>query len=238
MITSFKAWIAANVGKTIYIPGYKTAECVAPFWLFNAAHKGESYAAAGACNLWTAANGLPYIWDSYDRIVTGFKYADWVIWSGSYGEYPNGGSGHVALFLRHSRPGYAIFLSQNPGAFREMELSLNGVLGALRAKGVPAAPAIPPAPPKPAPKPSTPAPVNRRVTSTVANVRVGAGTSHGLAPGLAGGLAKGSLVGVIGYTETKTPPYPGTTRVWYKTKSGFWMWAGNMELNIKGLVRL
>lgn len=133
-MVNVNAFLKENLNKLIYIPGYKTAECVAPFWKFNRAHEKESYSANGAINLWTQ-NGLPYIWDTYARMTGNLIPGDWAIWSGSHGAYQNGGYGHVAMYLRDSkRAGYAIFASQNPGAFREMELSLSGTVGHLRQK--------------------------------------------------------------------------------------------------------
>lgn len=130
-MVNIDTFLKENLNKKIFIPGYKTAECVAPFWKFNQMHRNESYSANGAVNLWTQ-NGQNYVWDSYRRVVGTLIRGDWCIWSGSFGAYTNGGYGHVAMYLRDSRPGYAIFASQNPGAFREMELSMHGAIGQLR----------------------------------------------------------------------------------------------------------
>lgn len=235
MTLTHESFIAAHAGKTIIIPGYKTGECVAPFWAFNALHKKESYVANGACNLWSQDGVQPYIWDSYTRVAAGSLAAfDWVIWAGNWGAYPNGGSGHIAYYLRPSqRAGYAWFLSENPGAFREQELSLSGVLGALRANGVPAA----------NPKPAPPAGVlvNRRVTQApVAWVRTAPRADAPLAPGLPAGLARGELLAVKGYVAGADPfPNDGVTDdAWYVTKSGYYVWANAAENNLKGLPKL
>lgn len=227
MVSSFKAWLGANLGKQIFIPGYKTAECVAPFWKFNAEHKKESYIAPGAANLWTTTGGAAYIWDSYTRISTGFVYGDWVIWAGGWGAYRNGGAGHVAMFIRHTRPGYAMFASQNPGAFREMELSLSGVLGALRAHGVPAGTTA---------KPAGTALVNRKMTQP-GMVRTAPNHNAPLAPGYPAALPAGTILAVRGYV-VGTRPYPGQGNAWLRTKSGYYVWIGAIGSSLAGLVKL
>lgn len=203
---TFMSFLNDNLGKSIFIPGYNTAECVAPFWRFNNEHKGEKYSANGASNLWTNYTK----WDSYDRITGTLVYGDWLIWSGNSGAYPNGGNGHIAMYLRDSRPGYAIFASQNPGAFREMELSLSGALGALRAKGV-----------------SKGGNIVNRALSGAAYVRTGASVVHSLAPGYPTALPKGTLIACIGKVKG-LPPWKGASPVWVKTVSGFYVHSSNV----------
>lgn len=217
MSLSIAGFLNANIGKKIYIPGYATAECVAAFWKFNQEHKNERYSANGAFNLWEQS-GLPYIWDSYTRIVGTLKHGDWTIWHGGYGAYMNSGYGHVAMYLEDAEPGYAWFASQNPGPFQRVKLSLFGAIGALRANGVPA---------------GTTEIVNRTLSGN-AFVRTGAGVVHPLAPAYPSALAKGQTVAVIGYVVTGDRTYPN----WVKTKSGFYIWEGNISGGIKGLARV
>lgn len=135
MSISIQAFIEKNAGKSIVIPGYSTAECVAAFWLFNReVNKSETYSAYGAYNLWWQG-GNPYIWDSYDRSAAPV-WGSWAIWSGHSGAYPNGGIGHVAQFLRDNGNGTGQFMSQNPGPYREQTLSMSGIVGYLVAKDV------------------------------------------------------------------------------------------------------
>lgn len=198
-------------------------QCVSAFWAFNkTVGSGESYSAVGAFNLWFQG-GQNYIWDTYDRITGGFQYADQVIWSGSTGAYPNGGYGHVAFYSRPSRAGYAFFYSQNPGVFSEIELSLNGVVGALRLKKFRAAP----------PNPAAPVVVNRRLTGT-AMVRTGPGTEFPTVAAFPTGIAGGQLIGVVGYVWGSRP-YPSWPTSWVKTKSGYYISAGLVEGVVQGL---
>lgn len=225
MAQTIKAFTDAQRGKTI---GW--AECVAAFWRFNLdVNKGETYSAVGAINLWMQA-GLAYIWTTYTRVTSGFQYGDWVIWSGTTGAYPNGGFGHVAMFLRESRPGFGIFMSQNPGPFREMELSYNGTVGALRAKNVPSGLAPTPAPP-------AAGLINRTVTQSVAWVRTGPGTNFPLAPGYPKGLTKGAVLAVKGFVVGQDP-FKTNDNAWYVTKSGYYVWANAAQNTLKGLKKL
>lgn len=112
-------------------------ECVALFFQYNQdVVAGEAYGAPGACNLWTTTGGQPYIWNSYDRIPNNqdMKYGDVVIWSGSYGSYPNGGYGHVAIYVSDNGGGRGNFFSQNPNPAQILNLSYNGIIGYLRPK--------------------------------------------------------------------------------------------------------
>jgi len=136
---------AAVMGKTLGIHPY-IGQCVMLFREFNMRyHTNEPYSAEGACNLWTTRGGHPYIWDTYERVpAAALRHGDWAIWSGFTGAYPNGGYGHVAMFIRDNGNGYGQFLSCNPGPVSERTLALAGILGGLRPK-VAAAPAKPPA---------------------------------------------------------------------------------------------
>ncbi|WP_115790047.1 hypothetical protein [Arthrobacter silvisoli] len=142
-------------GRRIVITGMSTAECVALFWAFNReVGTAETYSARGACNLWTTEGGDPYIWETYDRVTTGYRRGDFLVWSGKEGAYPNGGFGHIAALLKLYGDGTGDFLSQNPGATSVRRLSLSGVMGALRYKGIAVKPTSTPAPRPPA-KPKT-----------------------------------------------------------------------------------
>lgn len=96
-----------------------------------------------------------------------------------------------------------------------------------------------PAPVQPAPKPAPAAPralatpVNRTVTVHGSKVRTGPGTNYALAPGYPDGLAAGAVIGVIGYVKGQavTP----ANDAWYKTRSGFYIWANLAGDNIAGL---
>lgn len=228
MALTIQGFINSTAGKSIFIPGYKTAECVAPFWLFNSQHKGERYAAAGACNLYTTANGQPYIWDTYDRIPAGgpFRDGDWLIWAGNHGAYPNGGSGHVAMRYGSGAPaGWVDTYSQNPGPFTPRRLSTAGIIGALRARGVPAGAA------------AAGGLVNRTVTQNVAWVRTAPNSGAALAPGLPSGLSRGAVLAVKGYVAGQDPFNTGDN-AWYVTKSGFYVWANAAGNSLAGLVKL
>lgn len=214
MVLSIAGFLEENLGKKIFIPGYATAECVAPFWKFNREHKGEVYSANGAANLWTNYTK----WDSYTRVTGKCNTGDWVIWSGGYGAYTNGGYGHIAMFLELAEPGYAWFASQNPGEFRRQKLSLFGAVGQLRPIGVPQ---------------GSSTAVNRTLSGN-AFVRAGAGTVHPLAKGYPTYLDKGQIVSVLGYVQTSSKQYP----LWVKTVSGFFIWSGNISGGIKGLAKL
>lgn len=210
-MVSIDDFLNRHLNTFIFIPGYQTAECVAPFWKFNQEYKKEKYSADGAVNLWTQ-NGVAYNWDTYDRVQGETVYGDWLIWSGTSGAYPNGGWGHVAMWLRDSRPGFGVFASQNPGAFREVELSLDGVLGALRAKEL-----------------DHSKPLKNATLSGDAFVRTGPGTEYPLAPGYPEPLAAGEIIAYTGLVNG-TPPWENATGVWVETKNGFFIWSGNVSL--------
>lgn len=108
-------------------------ECVALFWQFNKdVNKSETYSAVGAINLWEV-DGEDMIWDTYDRVDTGY-YGDWAIWSGSSGPYQNGGYGHVAMFISNNGNNTGQFFSQNPGNAGIITLSYEGIVGFLHMK--------------------------------------------------------------------------------------------------------
>ena len=215
MSFTIKQFIDTHRGKFI---GWR--ECVAAFWLFNnEVVQGEAYSAPGAVNLWTQA-GQPYIWDTYDRITTGYRYGDWLIWSGTAGAYPNGGHGHVAMLLRYDAKGWPVCMSQNPGPFQELTLNPNGVVGALRGVGV-----------------TTGDLTNRAVTQNVAWVRTAPDAGAPLAPGYPEGLKAGATLAVAGYVSGQDP-YGTGDDAWYRTKSGYYVWANAAGNNLEGLTKL
>jgi hypothetical protein len=146
MTTKLLQFTADVMGKVLGIKPY-VGQCVMLFREFNMRyHTNEAYSAEGACNLWTTRGGHPYIWDTYERVpASALRHGDWAIWSGFAGSYPNGGYGHVAMFIKNNGNGYGQFLSCNPGPVSERTLSLSGILGGLRPKtaAAPAAPAKP-----------------------------------------------------------------------------------------------
>lgn len=218
MSLTISGFLRDFIGKAIYIPGYATAECVAVFWKFNQLHKGETYSANGAFNLWEQ-NGKPYVWNTYARVTGALRYGDWTIWHGSYGAYMNGGYGHVAMYLEDAEPGFAWFASQNPGPFQRVKLSLFGAVGQLRAIGVLAG--------------DETALVNRALSGN-AFVRTGPGIIHPLAPGYGEPIAKGETVSAMGYVSTSDPVFTN----WVKTRSGFFIHESNISGGIKGLTQL
>lgn len=216
-LEQFIAWATA---RTIIITHMVTAECVAVFWAFNRmVGKSESYAAPGAANLWTTTKGQPYVWDTYDRVTTGYRRGDFLIWSGRTGAYPNGGNGHVAMLLKLYGDGTGDFLSQNPGATSVRRLSLSGVVGALRYKYMPA--------------PSQPVAM-RTVTQAVAYARTAPRADAPLAPNYPLGLARGAKLAIIGYVAGQDP-YGKGDNAWYKTKSGYYVWANAAGNDLSGL---
>lgn len=77
----------------------------------------------------------PSLTGSFTPVAAGSppRKGDVVSWAGSWGAYPNGGYGHVAIYS-HSFKGTDFFLSQNPGPSRTQPLSRHGVLGWMRPK--------------------------------------------------------------------------------------------------------
>lgn len=194
-------------------------QCVSAFWAFNkAVGSEERYSAVGAINLWTQ-NGLPYVWDTYDRIEGNFQYADQVIWSGTSGAYPNTGYGHVAFYSRPSRPGFAFFYTQNPNKFEERELSLSGVVGALRLKAFG----------------KIPGQLLQNVkTSGACAVRTSPSSISPESKSWPDGLVRGATVSAKGLVKGQRP-YPGRTDLWVKTVGDNFIWAGNIVNEGAGL---
>lgn len=108
--------------------------------------------------------------------------------------------------------------------------------GTAVAAPAPAAPVA--AAPKPAPAPVAAAPAiqNRTVTVQGTKVRTGPGTNYALAPGYPDGLAAGAVIGVQGYVAGQAVT-PGNN-AWYKTRSGYFVWANNAGDNLSGLAFL
>lgn len=94
----------------------------------------------------------------------------------------------------------------------------------------------PQAAPAPAPAPAAPAAprlFNRTVTVQGTNVRTGPGTGYAKAPGYEGGLNAGAVIAVLGYNKGQAVT-PGND-AWYRTKSGYFVWANNAQDDISGL---
>lgn len=61
------------------------------------------------------------------------RKGDLASWSGSHGDYTNGGYGHVAIYS-HTNKGVDFYLSQNPGPSRTQPLTRSGLQGWMRPK--------------------------------------------------------------------------------------------------------
>lgn len=211
-------------GKFIFIPGYRTAECVALFWAYNReVNKGEQYSASGAFNLWTQG-GQPYLWETYDRsakLVPG----SFAVWSGVRGAYPNGGNGHVAMALKNNGNGTGTFFTQNPGAANQQVLSLDGIVGYLVPKGIRF---------NAAPQQLV---FSRKVTQNVAFVRRAPNSNSALSARYPSGIARGATLAVKGYVAGNDP-YGTGDNAWYVTVGNEYVWANAAENNLEGLPKL
>lgn len=218
MAISAKSFFDKYIGK---VAGF--AQCVGLFYAFNLeVNKGEEYSAIGACNLWFQ-NGQNYLWDTYDRIVGKLQFSDFIIWSGDFGAYTNDGYGHVAAYSHDSiRPGFVWCYTQNPGPTQLIELSLSGVIGALRAKNIDLGL------PKPEQK------LYLKKTTSVVNVRVAPDSGADIDPAYPEGIAANVDIATFGYV-IGNQPYPGRTNAWVKTINGKFVWAGNLAGEIQGL---
>lgn len=78
--------------------------------------------------------------------------------------------------------------------------------------------------------------VLRTVTTEGANVRINPWSWSGKVPGYEDGLALGAQLAVVGYVKGEEVT-PGND-AWYKTKSGYYVWANAAEDNIAGLAYL
>ncbi len=195
-------------------PSTGNRECVALFWRWNYDYNsGETYAAPGAQDLWKGYTS----WNGYERILPthDLKVGDWVLWDGYSGAYPNGGSGHVAMWLSDNGNGTGQFFSQNPNPAQVMTLSYNGVLGYLRPRV--AAPK-PPAPVKPKP--------NQRVAGS-------AGVVQRLKPNVSSPQVRkipgNSLETFTGWVEGES--YNGNN-IWYVDAKGY-AWTGGFTSQSK-----
>lgn len=82
--------------------------------------------------------------------------------------------------------------------------------------------------------PGGPHPGLRTVTNDVAMARVAPYSDAAPAPAFPEGIAKGSNLAVAGYVKGEDPYGTGDT-AWYKTKSGFYVWANSAGNNITDL---
>lgn len=78
--------------------------------------------------------------------------------------------------------------------------------------------------------------ITRTVTLDGTNVRTAPWTSAPVAGAYPEGLAKGAVLGVVGYVKGQAVT-PGND-AWYKTISGFYVWANNAEDDLSGLAYL
>lgn len=198
-------------------------ECVALFFQYNKdVVSGEAYGAPGAYNLWTTTGGQAYIWDTYDRIpnTQHMVYGDVVIWSGSHGAYPNGGWGHVAIYVSDNGNGTGKFFTQNPNPAQVLSLSYNGIVGYLRPKKMSA-----PTPPKPA------NPASRVVGKSNVNQRAAANTTSEVVRNIAANTIEIFDGYVIGESVSGV-------NIWFKDKQGY-AWAGGfVNQTTSGLTNL
>jgi murein DD-endopeptidase MepM/ murein hydrolase activator NlpD len=74
----------------------------------------------------------------------------------------------------------------------------------------------------------------RKVTSDVAMVRVSPWSWAATAPGYPEGIAKGANLAIVGYVKGEDP-YGTGDNAWYKTKSGFYVWANSAGNSVAGL---
>lgn len=77
----------------------------------------------------------------------------------------------------------------------------------------------------------------RLVTNEVAYVRTGPGTGYPMAPGYPDGIAQGATLAVVGYVAGEDP-YNSGDDAWYKTKSGYFVWANAAGNDLSGLASL
>lgn len=81
----------------------------------------------------------------------------------------------------------------------------------------------------------------RTVTANVAVVRTSPRVEAGnIAPAYPAGIAKGAQVAVLGYVSGQDP-YPNdgvTDDAWFKTKSGYFIWANGLGNDLSGLPKL
>ncbi|WGH21201.1 endolysin [Arthrobacter phage ObiToo] len=78
------------------------------------------------------------------------------------------------------------------------------------------------------------APGTRKVTTAGANVRKAPFSDAPLAPGFPDGLALGAVLAVVGYVKGQDVTGKGDN-AWYKTKSGFYVWANAAGNSLAGL---
>lgn len=74
----------------------------------------------------------------------------------------------------------------------------------------------------------------RIITGDPTYVRTGPGRGYAHAPGFPEGIAKGSPLAVVGYVKGEDPYNTGDD-AWYKTKSGYYVWANGAGDDLSGL---
>ncbi|MDQ4502191.1 peptidoglycan DD-metalloendopeptidase family protein [Sinomonas sp. ASV322] len=91
--------------------------------------------------------------------------------------------------------------------------------------------------PTPADPPSPPAgPITRTVTNDVAWARVAPSADAAPAPGYPEGIANGATIAVVGYVKGENPYGEAPPDdAWYKTVSGFFVWANAAGNDLAGL---
>lgn len=210
-------------GKENLWPGIPGAQCMVIFASLNRLFRGPAYSAPGAKDLWNN----PALGAGYTQLPANSvpRFGDIAIHGSSWG----GGWGHITVVVSNIDAGRYNGFGQNPGPANTTVLSKSGLLGYLRPKALTA-------PPVPGPPP-LPALANRTVTQNVAWVRTAPNAAAPLAPGYPQGLAQGANLSVAGYVSGQDPFNTGDD-AWYKTKSGYYVWANAAGNSLAGLVKL
>ncbi|WNN93980.1 endolysin [Arthrobacter phage Nitro] len=185
----------------------------------------------GADNPWllTDGGGISIVLDAGDKAPTFImahlnaslvnkgqrvKKGDLIGYTGNTGKWTTGPHLHFEVLL----PGYLIrsntYGRSNPASvcdhYKGDEISLT-----------------------PAGSVSSTAPGTRKVTTAGANVRTAPFADAPLAPGYPDGLALGAVLAVVGYVKGQAVT-PGND-AWYKTKSGYFVWANAAGNSLAGL---
>jgi hypothetical protein len=163
---------------------------------------------------------------------------DIIVWGLTPGLYP---ASHIAVVLEDrgthvwamsqnsskARPDLPGYSNQASGPAIRQLLPKTGIAGYLRPRNMAKAAA---------PVPTAPRLQNRTITANGTKVRTGPGTGYAEAPGYAGGLPAGTVIAVQGYVAGQAVT-PGND-AWFKTKSGYYVWANLAGNSLAGLPRL
>lgn len=167
------------------------------------------------------------------RIAGDFSAWDWQVYTG-----PAAHSDHIHIsitddYLWGDNCGcpQEVYDDESSWGIAEWYASYTGSAPLSTSKPVVVLPApAPAAPPAAPPAPAAAAPVNRTVTNPVAYART---EPRSYAP-VAVEVAQGAPLAVIGYVGGEDP-YGTGDNAWYKTKSGYYVWANAASNDISGL---